>query len=155
MSIVFFLGSVILLMLGHCVKLMRWSRFIKLYELPRQGTLMRAMSLGYALNFVLPFKLGEVFRALYAGRRMKNGVGLALATIILDRFLDILAASVIFALLWCLGIKRALVLDSAGFYFLATALMLVGFVFINVFSFCNCFRRGNFYCKKSFKPTKF
>ena len=121
-------------MFGHWIKLLRWSRFIKLYETPPQGALLRAMSLGYALNFVLPFKLGEVFRAFYAGRRMKNGTGLALATIILDRFLDMLAVSVIFAVLWLLGIKRDLVLDSAGFYFIVTAAVLIGLLFINTFS---------------------
>jgi len=158
--ILLFVLSLLLLMLGHWVKLLRWSRFIKLYELPRQGTLLRAMSLGYALNFVLPFKLGEIFRAFYAGRRMKYGTGLALATIILDRFLDILAATVIFAVLWLMGVKRELVLDSAGFYFIATAVVLLGLLFINTFSsgikratmsFCSIFNdRIKLSCEKFF-----
>ena len=134
MSFLFFLASLMLLMLGHWFKLLRWKAFIKLYEAPPQGALLRAMSFGYALNFVLPFKLGEIFRAIYAGRKMKNGTGLALATIILDRFLDMLAVSVIFAVLWIWDIQRGLVLDSAGFYFIATAIVLIGLVFVNTFS---------------------
>ena len=160
MSLILFLASILLLMLGHWVKLLRWSRFIKLYEQPRQGTLLRAMSLGYALNFILPFKLGELFRAFYAGRRMKYGTGLALATIILDRFLDILAVTVIFAALWVVGIKPELVLDSAGFYFVATAVVLIGLIFVNTFSsgikratmsFCSIFNdRIKLACEKFF-----
>lgn len=134
MSLLIFCGSLVLLMLGHLVKYLRWSRFIQIYEPAPQGALLRAMGLGYALNFFLPFKLGEIFRAFYAGRRMKNGTGLALATVIIDRFLDILAVSLIFATLWLLGIKRELVLDSAGFYFIATALVLVALLFVNTFS---------------------
>ena len=134
MKAVLFVFSLLLLMLGHWVKLLRWKRFIKLYEAPPSAALLRAMSLGYALNFILPFKLGEVFRAVYAGRRMKNGTGFSLATIVIDRFLDMIAVTVIFAALWFIGIKRSLVLDSAGFYFIATALVLIGLAFISVFS---------------------
>ena len=90
MKFLLLLGSVILLMLGHAIKIQRWSRFIRIYERPPLGALLRSMSLGYALNYVLPFKLGDLVRAIYSGRRMKNGVGLSLATVILDRFLDVL-----------------------------------------------------------------
>ena len=134
MNALLFVASVIILMLGHWIKLLRWSRLIISYEQPPKAVLLRSMALGYALNFVLPFKLGEIFRACYAGRHMKNGVGLSLATVIIDRFLDILAVTLLFASLWILGIKRELVLDSAGFYFVATALVLIGLIFINVFS---------------------
>ena len=83
------------------------------------AALMRALSLGFALNFVLPFKLGDLCRAWYAGRRMKNGVGLSLATVVVDRFLDVLAVAVLFAALWATGVRRELVWDSARFYLLA------------------------------------
>lgn len=134
MKFLFLLGSVVLLMLGHAIKIRRWSRFIRIYENPPLGALMRSMSLGYALNFVLPFKLGELVRAVYAGRRMKNSVGLSLATVILDRFLDILAVTVLFAGLYALGVKRALVLDSAKFYFVAAAVVLLGLILVRSFS---------------------
>ena len=42
-------------MLGHAVKLFRWRRLIRTYEAPSTGALLRAMSLGYGLNFILPF----------------------------------------------------------------------------------------------------
>ena len=35
--------------------------------------MLRGMAGGYALNFVLPFHLGDAFRAVYTGRRMKSG----------------------------------------------------------------------------------
>ncbi len=134
MNFAVFLACVLLLMLGHTVKLLRWRRLIRLYEAPAAASLLRAMSLGYALNFILPFKLGDLFRAIYAGKRMKNGVGLSLATVIVDRFLDMLAVTFLFAVLALLGVKGDLVLDSARFYFIATALLLLGLMLVRVFS---------------------
>ncbi len=134
MNLTLMLCSIVLLMCGHFIKIIRWSRFIKLYECPQTGTLLRAMSLGYALNFVLPFKLGDLFRAYYSGKRMKNGVGFSLATVIMDRFLDVLAVTVLFAVIYFSYDDRALVLDSARFYFIATAVILAGLVLVRSFS---------------------
>ena len=134
MTVLLFLGSVAALMLGHGLRIRRWSRFIGIYEEPPTGALMRALSLGFALNFVLPFKLGDLCRAWYAGRRMKNGVGLSLATVVVDRFLDVLAVAVLFAALWATGVRRELVWDSARFYLLAAVGVLAALALVRVFS---------------------
>ena len=134
MTVLLFLGSVAALMLGHGLRIRRWSRFIGIYEEPPTGALLRALSLGFALNFVLPFKLGDLCRAWYAGRRMKNGVGLSLATVVVDRFLDVLAVAVLFAALWATGVRRELVWDSARFYLLAAVGVLVLLGLTRVFS---------------------
>ena len=134
MRALLFFFSILMLLLGHAVRIKRWSRFIGIYENPPTGALLRAMSLGYALNFILPFKLGDLFRAWYSGHRMKNGVGLSLATVILDRFLDVLAVSLLFAALLLAGVQRALVLDSAKFYFIAAVVILLGLAFVRSFS---------------------
>lgn len=143
MNLLIFIASVVLLMLGHAVKVLRWRRMIRTYEAPSTGVLLRAMSLAYGLNFILPFKLGELVRAWYAGKRMKNGVGLSLATIILDRFLDILAVSFLFALLYVLGVQPDLVLDSARFYFMATAVILLALSIMRFFS--SSLKRGTMF----------
>ena len=99
MTVFLFVCSIVLLMVGHALRLMRWSCFIKIYEHPPAGALLRSMALGYALNFFVPFKLGDVFRAYYSGKRMKNGIGFSLATVILDRFLDLIVVALLFAVL--------------------------------------------------------
>ena len=134
MNALLFLGSVLALMLGHGLRIRRWSRFIGIYEQPPVGALVRALSLGFALNYVLPFKLGDLCRAWYAGRRMKSGVGLSLATVIVDRFLDVLAVALIFAALRLAGVQRELVQDSARFYLLAAAGVLAALALVRVFS---------------------
>lgn len=134
MNALLFFGSVAALMLGHGLRIRRWSRFIGIYEEPPTWALVRALSLGFALNYVLPFKLGDLCRAWYAGRRMKNGVGLSLATVIVDRFLDVLAVALIFAALRLAGVERELAQESARFYLLAAAGVLLLLVLVRVFS---------------------
>lgn len=81
--------ALLLVLVGHAFRLLRWEQFIRIYERPPRGQMLRGMAGGYALNFVLPFHLGDAFRAVYTGRRMKSGIGFALATVIMDRFLDV------------------------------------------------------------------
>ena len=92
------------------------------------------MGLGYELSFLLPFKLGDLFRAFYAGRRMKSGIGLSLATVIVDRFLDVVAVALIFAVLYLAGVSRALIQDSARFYILAALVLLAGLALLRALS---------------------
>mgnify|MGYP002224522412 CR=1 FL=1 len=85
--------------------------------------MLRGMAGGYALNFVLPFHLGDAFRAVYTGRRMKSGIGFALATVIMDRFLDVWFVAFGFIAFRLLGLGGAPVDGAARYYlvFLAAA----------------------------------
>ena len=124
MTVFLFVCSIVLLMVGHALRLMRWSCFIKIYEHPPAGALLRSMALGYALNFFVPFKLGDVFRAYYSGKRMKNGIGFSLATVILDRFLDLIVVALLFAVLAFSNVGRDAARESARFYYIAAAAVL-------------------------------
>ena len=89
MTAALLLGSVALLLAGHLFRLLRWEQFVRIYERPQRGAMLRGMAGGYAVNTLLPLHLGDVFRAVFVGRRMKSGIGFALATVIMDRFLDV------------------------------------------------------------------
>ena len=67
------LASVLLLLLGHLFRILRWEQFIRIYERPMRGAMLRGMAGGYAVNFLLPFHIGDIFRAWFTGRKMKNG----------------------------------------------------------------------------------
>ena len=72
MLALFLLLALLLVLVGHAFRLLRWEQFIRIYERPPRGQMLRGMAGGYALNFVLPFHLGDAFRAVYTGRRMKG-----------------------------------------------------------------------------------
>lgn len=98
MTALLFAASIVLLLAGHIFRLLRWEQFIRIYERPSHGFLLTGMAGGYALNFLLPFHLGDIFRAVFAGRKMKSGTGFGFATVIMDRFLDIWFVALFFCL---------------------------------------------------------
>ena len=102
----YFVLALVLVLVGHAFRLLRWEQFIRIYERPLRGQMLRGMAGGYALNLVLPFHLGDVFRAVFPGRRMKSGVGFALATVIMDRFLDVWFVALGFIVFSLLGRGR-------------------------------------------------
>lgn len=124
MLALFLLLALLLVLVGHAFRLLRWEQFIRIYERPPRGQMLRGMAGGYALNFVLPFHLGDAFRAVYTGRRMKSGIGFALATVIMDRFLDVWFVAFGFIAFRLLGLGGAPV-DGAARYYLVFSLLLV------------------------------
>ncbi|CDD58925.1 lysylphosphatidylglycerol synthase transmembrane domain-containing protein [Clostridium sp. CAG:43] len=102
-SVFCFLGAVLFICIAHVIRVLRWELFINVYEKPNRRRLIQALSIGYFLNYIVPFKLGDIVRALFAGRKMKNGRSLGLSTVIVDRYLDIVCVGVIFVLLSITG----------------------------------------------------
>ena len=93
--------------------------------------LLRSLSLGYIINFYIPFRFGDIIRAFYSGRRMKNGVSFSFATIVLDRYLDVLVVGTIFLIFLLSGINTLTVIDYAKFYtILSLILVLISIVSI-------------------------
>ncbi|MGN0975389.1 MAG: lysylphosphatidylglycerol synthase transmembrane domain-containing protein [Gemmiger sp.] len=119
------LGSVGLVLLGHLFRLLRWEQFIRIYERPARRGLLQGMAGGYAVNFLLPFHVGDVFRAVYAGRRMKSGTGFALATVIMDRFLDVWIVALCFGVFRALGLGGSRAADASGFYLVVSLVLVV------------------------------
>ena len=124
------LSSAALVLLGHVFRLLRWEQFIRIYEYPQRRSMLRAMAGGYAVNFLLPFHVGDFLRAALAGRKMKTGTGFAFATVIMDRFLDVWVVALLFGGFRLAGLGGAAVLGAARYYLvfallLAAALVLV------------------------------
>ena len=130
----FILGlfSLVFILIGHFFRLRRWEEFIKIYEKPSRKLLLHSLSLGYLLNCFVPFRLGEIFRAYYAGRKMKSGIGFALATIVVDRFLDVFAVTFIFIMLYVFmnGNDDRIILQSVVLYVFSSLFLLIFFLSI-------------------------
>ena len=130
MLALFLLLALLLVLVGHAFRLLRWEQFIRIYERPPRGQMLRGMAGGYALNFVLPFHLGDAFRAVYTGRRMKSGIGFALATVIMDRFLDVWFVAFGFIAFRLLGLGGAPVDGAAQYYLVFSLLLVLGLVLV-------------------------
>lgn len=132
MVALYFLLSILLLLVGHAFRLLRWEQFVRIYERPQRGTMLRGMAGGYAINTILPLHLGDVFRAVFVGRRMKSGVGFALATVIMDRFLDVWFVALGFGAFVLLGQGGESARAAARYYLLFAVLLAVALVVVVV-----------------------
>lgn len=130
MVALYFLLSILLLLVGHAFRLLRWEQFVRIYERPQRGTMLRGMAGGYAINTILPLHLGDVFRAVFVGRRMKSGVGFALATVIMDRFLDVWFVALGFGAFVLLGQGGESARAAARYYLLFAVLLAVALVVV-------------------------
>lgn len=109
--------------IAHYIRTVRWELFVRTYEKPDRRNLLRSLSVGYFINFFVPFKTGDLVRAWIAGRKMKNGRGFSLATVIVDRYLDIVVVGVVFIFLPLFGIGDGS--RSAAFYIVSACVLLV------------------------------
>ena len=128
----YLVAAALLLTLGHVFKTIRWRSFVSQYENTSLPTLMNSLAAGYLVNFVLPFRLGDLLRAVLAGRRMRNGVGYAIATVLVDRSLDVLCVTVMF--LAGAGLTGLPAYRQASLiYVLLTAALAAGFAAVLLF----------------------
>lgn len=130
MTLAFLLLAMVLVLAGHAFRLLRWEQFVRIYERPRRGIMLRGLAGGYAINTVLPLHLGDVFRAIFVGRRMKSGIGFALATVIMDRFLDVWFVAVGFGVFALMGVGGAAAHAAARYYLLFAVLLAVALVVV-------------------------
>jgi hypothetical protein len=91
--------AVSLLLCAHALRAIRHSFLFSQEELPERFGLLLALSVSYALNAILPFRIGEVVRALFIAARLRLQFSYVLATVVAERFTDLVAVAAIATLL--------------------------------------------------------
>ena len=125
MNIIFLIVAIITLSLAHFIKILRWRLFIEIYEEPRNRNLIQALSFGYLINLFFPFRvIGDFFRAIYSGRKMKNSYSLSFSTVIVDRILDIITVGILFYIFYVFSIYNKQIEKSFRFYMLFSVLII-------------------------------
>lgn len=124
MNVAFFLAAILLISIAHLIRIKRWELFIDIYEKPNKQSLLQSMAIGYLLNYIIPFKLGDVIRAWLSGKKMKNGKALGFSTVIADRYLDILSVGIIYIFLSASGLGGTATKNTATFYIICSILLL-------------------------------
>lgn len=125
MEVLLFISAILLLMIGHYFKMLRWKQFVEIYESPNEQILLRSLTIGYLINFCLPFRIGEVIRIILSGRKMKNGISFSFSTVLVDRYLDIIIVSILFSLFAISRINEKIVLNSVIFYVMITVALVI------------------------------
>lgn len=117
--------SIITLFLGHYFKMLRWKQFIEIYEKPKDGHLLKSLTIGYMINFCLPLRIGDLFRAVFSGRRMKNGISFSISTIIAEKYIDVIIVGFLFLLFWLVNNNSSSLIFSVLFYFGFSIILII------------------------------
>lgn len=125
MNKLYLFGAIIFICIAHFLRVVRWELFIRIYEKPKRKNLIQSLSWGYLLNYILPYKLGDLFRAWMSGKKMKNGTILGFSTVIVDRYMDILAVGIIFIALSFNKTDEAEMLTGTAAFYVLLAVILI------------------------------
>ena len=130
MSIVLFIIAASTLCLAQIIRVLRWKMFIEVYEEPRRRNLIQALAFGNLINLIFPFRIaGDLFRAVYSGKKMKNKYAFSLSTVIVDRILDVIMVGIIFSI-FMFKISNRQIEKSFVFYILFSISIVVVLILV-------------------------
>ncbi len=119
-------GSILVGLLSLVIRAIRWRVLLLSVRSVNTGSLVSATFVGMMANNLLPARLGEVVRAWVLARREQLPVPTVLASIMVERLLDVLAALMILGL--CLAEMPDLGGSAAGLLKRAGLLVLLAVV---------------------------
>lgn len=125
MKLIILILAMITLLFGHYCKMLRWKQFVQVYEEPKDDILLKSLTIGQIVNFWLPFRIGDIIRAIYSGKKMKNGISFSLATIIVDQYLDTICVGILFLLFYFTGFKTQAIEESIIFYVIFAIVLII------------------------------
>jgi uncharacterized protein (TIRG00374 family) len=120
----FLLLSLICILVNDALRALRWRiLLLPLKKLPFK-TLFSAMMIGYAVNMMLPLRMGEVARALLLKKKARISGSSVFATVVTERVLDVLPLLLmVFVAVFIIPLPEWLK-KSAGILFGITAIMV-------------------------------
>jgi uncharacterized protein (TIRG00374 family) len=90
--------GVVLYGVAMVMRALRWRGILSFRAPVSIGMSLQALATGYAVNAALPARLGELFRADYLARRSGLSRSAVLASIFIERLLDLLAVVAVLAI---------------------------------------------------------
>lgn len=125
--------AVVLVSIGHILKVNRWGQLVSVYETPNKGALLMALAIGHTVNAVLPIRFGDAVRMYSSGKRMKNGYSLAISTVFADLYVDLITVGIMFVGLAFIGKGGVQLQNIAKVYGVIVPVVLVATFAIVVF----------------------
>lgn len=91
-----FVAVMVITIFAFWIRAIRWRHFVRSEQHLSTGSLFSATMIGFMANNVLPFRLGEFVRPWVLARREKMSKSMLLATIVVERAIDMLTLLAIF-----------------------------------------------------------
>lgn len=121
-----------LLFAAHVIRITRQSLLFNPGDIKRPFDLLVALSLGYVVNAIVPFRIGEIVRILYASVRTHLRISQVAATVVVERVSDLMAISLLLPIIqfaFSESVSPAMIATS-GLMLAVSLLFLVGGVLI-------------------------
>jgi uncharacterized protein (TIRG00374 family) len=109
------------------VRCQRWQLLLRPVGTVPFLPLFSATSIGFLCNMVLPLRVGEVVRPVLLARRTNVPVSSVLASVLLERLLDMLTILVFLGLVMCL-VPVSSTIQRSGIVFVVFAVFAVGII---------------------------
>jgi hypothetical protein len=87
------------LLLAHVLRAVRWALLFPSSSLTRRFDLLLGLGVGYAINLIVPMRIGELVRAAVACRSRETRFSYVVATVAAERLSDLVAVGLFFAAL--------------------------------------------------------
>jgi hypothetical protein len=87
----------LLLLLAHVFRAARWALLFPAQEIHRRFDLLLGLAIGYAINSILPWRLGELARIWFVAERASVRLSYVAATVVAERLTDLVVVSAIAA----------------------------------------------------------
>ncbi len=124
--------TLVLLSLDLAIRGLRWQRLVRPIKAVKYLHMLGYLLIGYLMNNILPARLGELVRSHYLGDREGISRTSALGTVVVERFVDLVAvvgiASVSLLVLNVRGVLSSMVLVGvavAGLFVIVLAIGLM------------------------------
>ena len=82
--------AILCAIVAHLFHAARWGLFITPFGETRKSYLYYSLSIGYLVNLVVPFRIGELARAFLLYKKTQINFSYILGTVIFDRIFDII-----------------------------------------------------------------
>jgi len=86
--------ATILLFLGHLVRAARWAILFSPQYFSRRFNLLLGLAIGYMVNTIFPWRLGEILRAFFVSKREAISFSHVAATVVAERLTDLLIIAI-------------------------------------------------------------
>ena len=88
--------TLLLVAVGYLIRAIRWRHLLAPLGQVGLGNALRATVIGFAVTSILPGRVGEVLRPYVLARREQLSASAVLATVVVERILDLVALLVLF-----------------------------------------------------------
>lgn len=127
---IYLIIAIFAIFIANILKVLRQSLFIDLYDDSNKKNLTQALSISNLINYIIPFKLGYIYRVCSTGKKMKYGISYSIATIIVEIILDFICVSIIYLIFLLCGIDS---FKNILFYVISLGVLLIVGIALKIF----------------------